>query len=246
MERKRVPDQTWPTARRSPLNDRTFPSPGSTPIPSSYSYPGPDTWIMADNASSEAVFSTTINADRSKQETWIQIASSGDLDLAVNGHIITLASSAAKGSKKLPHLAIPEASPPPADKIWAGGEGIEIPPTKQTAHPFNRPNSPPTTSVTGSRQGKMSSLRAFGASTSRPAFLPTDSSLRETKSIAFPPMPAGEWAINRSQNRALRNNTRSRLAKKELLPGVICPRTWPGLWIVPVLPICSNLGPSLA
>ena len=53
-------------------------------------------WIMADNAPSEAVFSTTINADRPKQETWIQIASSGDLDLAINGHIITLASSAAE------------------------------------------------------------------------------------------------------------------------------------------------------
>ena len=47
-------------------------------------------WIMADNAPSEAIFSTTIVADRPKQETWIQVASSGDLNLAVNGHIVTL------------------------------------------------------------------------------------------------------------------------------------------------------------
>jgi 4-amino-4-deoxy-L-arabinose transferase-like glycosyltransferase len=111
-----VPDQTWPTARRSPINDQNVAIAWVDTNPLLLQLPRIGYWIMADNAASEAVFSTTINADRSKQETWIQVASSGDLDLAVNGHIITLASSAVKGAKKLPNLSSGEQSQPQVEK----------------------------------------------------------------------------------------------------------------------------------
>jgi hypothetical protein len=101
---KRVQDGTWPTARRSPLNDEHVTISWVDTNPLILQLPRQGYWIMADNAASEAVFSTTITADRPAQETWIQVASSGDLNFAVNGHIITLASSAAEGGKKLPHL----------------------------------------------------------------------------------------------------------------------------------------------
>ena len=114
---KRVPDETWPTARRSPLNDEDVAISWVDTNPLLLELPRIGYWIMADNAASEAVFSTTIRADRSKQETWIQIASSGDLNLAINGHIITLASSAARGSKKLPHLPSDEEASPEVDKL---------------------------------------------------------------------------------------------------------------------------------
>ena len=133
---KRVPDQTWPTARRSALNDRDVAVSWVDTNPLLLKLPRTGSWIMADNASSEAVFSTTINADRSKQETWIQIASAGDLDVAINGHIITLASSAAKGSKKLPHLASTEASPTPADDDRRVAKDQDTTPETANGSPF--------------------------------------------------------------------------------------------------------------
>ena len=133
---KRVLDQTWPTARRSPLNDQNVPVSWVDTNPLLLELPRTGSWIMADNASSEAVFSTTINADRSKQETWIQIASAGDLDLAINGHIVTLATSAAKGSKKLPHLASTEASPPPSEDYGRVAKDQDTIPDKANGSPF--------------------------------------------------------------------------------------------------------------
>ncbi len=132
---KGVPDQTWPTARRSPLNDHHVPISWVDTNPLLLQLPRIGYWIMASNASSEAVFSTSITADRSKQETWIQIASAGDLDLAINGHIVTLASSAAKGSKKLPHLPSAEASPPQADKYGRVAKNQDTP-VKLNGTPF--------------------------------------------------------------------------------------------------------------
>ena len=66
---------------------------------------------MPENAAHEAVFSTVIKADSSRQETWIQVASSGDLDLVVNGHIITPATSAVTTGRKLPHVATAATTP---------------------------------------------------------------------------------------------------------------------------------------
>jgi Dolichyl-phosphate-mannose-protein mannosyltransferase len=132
---KRVRDQTWPAARRSPLNDQHVPVRWVNTNPLLLQLPRIGSWIMAENAPLEAVFSTTINADRSKRETWIQIASSGDLDLAINGHIISLASSAARGAKKLPHLATAEATPAEVEKLGRAAE-TGIAPTKENSSPF--------------------------------------------------------------------------------------------------------------
>ncbi len=130
-----VPDQTWPTARRSPINDQHVAITWVDTNPLLLQLPRIGYWIMADNAASEAVFSTTINADRSKQETWIQVASSGDLDLAVNEHIITLASSAIKGAKKLPHLSSTEEDQSQGEKPGRiAKEGVV--PAKEKGSPF--------------------------------------------------------------------------------------------------------------
>ena len=99
-----VEDELWPTARLSALNDQHVPLRWVETNPRLLQLPMIGFWIMAENAPSETVFSTIINADTPKQETWIQTTSSGDLDLVVNGHIITATSSAATGGKKLPHL----------------------------------------------------------------------------------------------------------------------------------------------
>ena len=111
-----VEDQVWPTARRSALNDRHVPLRWTETNPRLLQLSRTGYWIMAENAPSQAVFSTTFEADNSTEEAWIQLASSGDLDLAVNGHLITTASTAISGSKKLPHLANTEAASAPTAK----------------------------------------------------------------------------------------------------------------------------------
>jgi Dolichyl-phosphate-mannose-protein mannosyltransferase len=111
-----VQDQLWPNARRSQLNDQDVSLRWVDLNPRVLQLPLLGYWIMAPNASSESVFSTVINADYTRQETWIQVAASGDLDLAVNGHIVTVASTAISGGKKLPHLAELEPTPAPLEK----------------------------------------------------------------------------------------------------------------------------------
>jgi hypothetical protein len=111
-----VEDQVWPTARRSALNDRHVPLRWTDTNPRLLQLPRIGYWIMAENAPSQAVFSTTVEADNSSEEAWIQLASSGDLDLAVNGHLITTASTAISGAKKLPHLANTESASAPTAK----------------------------------------------------------------------------------------------------------------------------------
>lgn len=132
---QRVPDQTWPAARRSSLNDQKVAITWVDTNPLLLQLPRIGYWIMAENAPSETVFSTTFAADRPEQETWIQVASSGDLDLAINGHIITLASSAAGGGKKLPHLPTTEASPAETEKLGQVAQAREVAP-KPKGSPF--------------------------------------------------------------------------------------------------------------
>ena len=185
-----VPDQTWPTARRSPINDQHVAITWVDTNPLLLQLPRIGYWIMADNAASQAVFSTTIKADRSKQETWIQVASSGDLDLAVNGHIITLASSAVKGAKKLPHLSAEDDQSQGEKPGRIAKEGVV--PAKEKARLFSPSSYPPTTSATGSKEDKTSLSRPFEASTSRPASISTVSSSTEAKLNAFPRTRLGE------------------------------------------------------
>lgn len=113
----RISDQTWPSARRSALNGQNVRLRWVEMNPLLLQLPQIGAWIMAENASATAIFSTTIRSDRPKQETWIQVASSGDLDLIVNGHILTTATAAVPRGKGLPRLPRPEATPPEFDKL---------------------------------------------------------------------------------------------------------------------------------
>jgi hypothetical protein len=106
-----VDEKLWPNARRSLINRKQVPVAWVNTNPLLLQLPTAGSWIMAQNAGTEAVFSTLINADHAGQETWIQLASSGDVDLLVNGHLITPAISSSTSGKALPHLAAPGASP---------------------------------------------------------------------------------------------------------------------------------------
>ncbi len=125
-----VDEQLWPNARRSAINGKSIPIAWVDTNPLLLQLPTSGSWIMAENAGTEAVFSTSINADHARQETWIQVASSGDVDLLVNGHVITPAIPSSASGKQLPHLAAPTASPsqkPEETQPGVGGQGSQAP-----------------------------------------------------------------------------------------------------------------------
>ena len=99
-----VPDQLWPNARLAAVGKRHLRTTWVDVNPLLFQLMPLGSWIMSENAASEAIFSTSVIADKARQETWIQVASSGDLDLLVNGHLITNYVPSSPGGKRLPHL----------------------------------------------------------------------------------------------------------------------------------------------
>lgn len=108
-----VDDALWPMPRLSELNANKPSLRWVDVNPLLLQLPQAGYWLMAESNAHQAVFSTAFRADCAREETWLQVASSGNLDLILNGHILTLASSAAAVSKALPHL--PAAEPSPAN-----------------------------------------------------------------------------------------------------------------------------------
>src|SRR5262249_42419789 len=138
-----VDEQLWPNARRSVINGKRIPIGWVDTNPLLLQLPESGSWIMAGNAGTEGVFSTSINADEARQETWIQVAGSGDVDLLVNGHLITPAIPSSARGKHLPHLAAPAASPsqsPDGSQPGVTAEATEAPAqTSPTASPSQSP-----------------------------------------------------------------------------------------------------------
>jgi 4-amino-4-deoxy-L-arabinose transferase-like glycosyltransferase len=139
-----VDEQLWPNARRSAVNEKAVPIAWVDTNPLLLQLPTSGSWIMAQTAGTEAVFSTSIDADHARQETWIQVASSGDVDLLVNGHLITRAISPLARGKQLPHLAVPTGSPSQSSgetQPSAGTNATEAPAkTSPTASPSQKPD----------------------------------------------------------------------------------------------------------
>lgn len=131
-----VQEQLWPAARLSALNGQDVPLRWVDVNPNLLQLPRNGYWIMAANAPLQAVFSTVIQADSTRQEAWLQVASSGDLDLTVNGHIITAASSAITGGKKLPHLATTTDSTPEVNLKPGRSNRTPARPSKESGSPF--------------------------------------------------------------------------------------------------------------
>ncbi len=138
-----VDEQLWPHPRRSAVNGKAVPIAWVDTNPLLLQLPTSGSWIMAQNAGTEAVFSTSIDADHAGQETWIQMASSGDADLLVNGHLVTPAISSSARGKQLPHLAAPTASPsqsPRETQPAASTNATEAAKTTPTASPSRQPD----------------------------------------------------------------------------------------------------------
>jgi hypothetical protein len=99
-----VQAELWPLAIRSAINGKAVPIAWVDVNPLLLQLAPTGSWLLSQNAASEATFSTSLQADRSRQETWLQVASSGDVDLVINGHLITSAVDFSTIGTRLPHL----------------------------------------------------------------------------------------------------------------------------------------------
>src|SRR5437868_10289491 len=128
-----VDEQVWPKARRAEINGKRVPIAWVDTNPLLLQLPSRGSWIMAENAGTETVFSTSVNADHARQETWIQLASSGDVDLLVNGHLVTPAIPSSSSGRALPHLAAPSSSPSLSPEETQSGASANEAPAKTTS-----------------------------------------------------------------------------------------------------------------
>jgi 4-amino-4-deoxy-L-arabinose transferase-like glycosyltransferase len=153
-----VDQQLWPNARRSAVNGKAVPIAWVDTNPLLLQLPTSGSWIMAPSGGTEAIFSTSIDADHARQETWIEVASSGDVDLLVNGHLITRAISPSAKGKQLPHLAVPTGSPSEnagETQLAASTNATEAPPkASPTPSPSQEPDE--TKAAVGAKDSQAS------------------------------------------------------------------------------------------
>jgi Dolichyl-phosphate-mannose-protein mannosyltransferase len=124
-----VEQAVWPNARLAKIKKRV-PIAWVDMNPLLLQLPVTGSWIMADDAGPETVFSTSVNADWSRQETWIQVAAAGDIDLLVNGHVVISATPAPVGGRQLPHMP-----PPIPPSVLQAEEGVATGSVKSTEAP---------------------------------------------------------------------------------------------------------------
>src|SRR5947208_5695026 len=148
-----VQEEVWPRARRANTERPIHITRVDTNL-LLFRLPLSGKWITSANASREAIFSTTVNADRSHAETWIQVASSGSLDLLVNGKLITAAAISEVKQPKIPPLPklaiepsetekIQTASPPPT-LVRPRQNDKQLASPSPTASPSATPNATAT------------------------------------------------------------------------------------------------------
>jgi 4-amino-4-deoxy-L-arabinose transferase-like glycosyltransferase len=150
-----VQEQVWPNAQRATIIEHPVHITWVDTNPLLLRLPPSGKWIVAENATPEAVFSASVNAERARPETWIQVASSGSLDLLVNGKLIVSATTSAFNepiTPRLPPLTIEpseKGEPTPIPAIVRPPEnGKPMPTPRPSASPFASPSASPTATAT--------------------------------------------------------------------------------------------------
>jgi hypothetical protein len=139
-----VQEQVWPNARRATIIEHPVHITWVDTNPLLFRLPPSGKWIVTENARREAIFSGSVNAERAGQETWIQVASSGSLDLLINGKLIISAVTSAFNEPKVPRL--PRLMMEPSEKD-------ESTPVPAIVRPAENAKPPPTPSPSPSPQG---------------------------------------------------------------------------------------------
>src|SRR5947208_2345590 len=153
-----VQEQVWPNARRATNLERRVHVTWVDTNPLLLRFLPSGKWITAENGSREAIFSTSVNADRARPETWIQVASSASLDLLVNGKLITSSATFRRNEPKIQRL--PELTSEPSEK-----EKVETTTTPPAV--VSRPqNAKPPPSCSPSASPSATGTPAYSASIS--------------------------------------------------------------------------------
>src|SRR5947199_8309143 len=166
-----VQEQVWPNARRATITEHPAHITWVERNPLLLRLPTSGKWITAENASREAVFSASVNAEKARPETWIQVASSGSLDLLVNGKLITSVAASPLKEPKMPSL--PRLTKEPLEK-----EKVEMtpPPPAIVRLPQNlKPLPTPSSSASPSPSSSPSSTAGPAHSESIPELIATSS-----------------------------------------------------------------------
>lgn len=107
-----VQDETWPNAKLATILEDPVHIEWVPTNPLLLQLPPAGKWLLAQDAPPEAIFLASLNAKSSHQETWIQVAASGDLDLLINGQLVTTVPTAPLKEKNLPTLPRATLLPP--------------------------------------------------------------------------------------------------------------------------------------
>ena len=157
-----VQEQVWPNARRATILERPVHITWVDTNPLLLRLPLSGKWITAENASREAIFSTSVNAERARPETWIQVASSGSLDLLVNGKLITSAATSALKEPKIPRLPKLTSEPSEKEKVETTTPPPAVVRPPQNAKPPPSPSPSASPSATATPAHSESYLRIDG------------------------------------------------------------------------------------
>jgi Dolichyl-phosphate-mannose-protein mannosyltransferase len=157
-----VQEQVWPNAHRATIMEHPVHITWVERNPLLLRLPPSGKWITAEDARREAVFSASVNAERARPETWIQVASSGSLDLLVNGKLITGMATSPLKEPTIPSL--PRLTGEPSEK-----ENVEMttPPPAIVRPPQNlKPLPTPSPSASPSPSANPSATAAAAHSAS--------------------------------------------------------------------------------
>lgn len=137
-----VVDQLWPNAQLA-IFDAPVKLDWVDLNPLILQLPPTGSWIISAEARRAAVFTGNLDAEGPHQETWIQVASSGDLDLLVNGNLVTRSEVLNPGSKGLAPIPPSTADPITGlDALSTGQHARSILPSR-LALSQGRPTSSP-------------------------------------------------------------------------------------------------------
>ena len=145
-----VQEQLWPNARRATILERPVHITWVDKNPLLLRLPLSGKWITAENARRQAVFSTSVDAERARPETWIQVASSGSLDLLVNGKLITGVATATLEEPRTPRLPKLTTEPSENEKVEMATPPAAVvrPPQNAQPPPSPSPSASPTATST--------------------------------------------------------------------------------------------------
>jgi Dolichyl-phosphate-mannose-protein mannosyltransferase len=135
-----VPDELWPLAIRSAVNDRAVDLAWVDLNPLVLQTPVTGSWLLSSDGASVATFNSTFIAAHTRQETWLQVAASGELDLLINGHLLTSALDYTSSGTRLPHLASDDKEAPASKNNSRARIGAEssTKPAKETGESFEK------------------------------------------------------------------------------------------------------------